>query len=987
MNRHKIRLSSTDSINDVNKNNFIDVRLQNTSKMLPFPDVIGEVDAYNVFENERNNCNKYRLILTINPYCTNVLFNTLTEITRNEGSPEVEVVTDKETAKPEYDNIMGIEEPTRNQMIMNTEYSKETIGYQYHLGYDIFTNHLLRNKTYKVVNLLTDDNNNMNTITNDDFCGEVDTQFNLRHKVFNTIGDFMRYSDGTVVKYRKRQSVEDETWVNEELNKHLYLYDDVYSMEESINYNLSEENGWFGIINNSTIDSKKYTTKDNVITGRKEWESLDISRVLNNYENCEFIDMYPDRTLFSFNPKVNAFRKRLEYNWDIILTYPYRNDYCPLIVTSEDGKTNGLKLMLITKTVGGNGMNTILFRSYARHGLNRGDIINLYIDGVAMERTIKVTNVGNMSSDNDNNKEYYFYTTDTSLFEDMEIDVLNDGKDYRFRRIVSGVESEYYLRVFRKLPNLKNKKENLTYDIVSDKEKFEEYIYGEKMNASVSDENGNKHMIDFNKEQYRLAFARTIYNDASTQITFTDTIDIEQLIDNLGRPLHEIYVTVIKNNRGYKEWYGAEHNSETDGCHYTISESNIHVDSEEVEYSHCFGNLTSGFEFSNRYADNMIYDRNDVPILMEEKAKLGDVVTLNELGLFNNIPYETEINPQGSKSMIDEFYGDIVEYNPNECIEHVLQVINHRFNTFQREMPENDILSDFKYQEIERDDYDSGEGMKVNNIDGEVWRTTFNTSNTLQPKEFQVWQRPEGYYYQAHYPITLKEFGSINQSSHYDLKVKEIKPIQADGIYLSVQTSLAHNLASEDIVYLCIDDINNYKNDNKFELSVAYVIDKNTCALKPYNKTWSEFCEDIASKTSEDGKGDNSNNSWNWLTLCEIIKNGTLANSDTNENTFNVKLRRRNVSIPDYATRINHNKYLWRDAYRAGEMMDSELTVYPYTNDVFYINKEINFFLKRQDPYDYNDMYCKNAFPNDVEGNKQEENNNYYYKDETEISC
>ena len=70
--KYKIRLGDTDSINSINTNNIIGVDLQQTSKLLPYPSVVGEVDAYQVFEEERNSCEKYRLIITINPYCTNV---------------------------------------------------------------------------------------------------------------------------------------------------------------------------------------------------------------------------------------------------------------------------------------------------------------------------------------------------------------------------------------------------------------------------------------------------------------------------------------------------------------------------------------------------------------------------------------------------------------------------------------------------------------------------------------------------------------------------------------------------------------------------------------------------------------------------------------------------------------------------------------------------------------------------------------------------
>ena len=45
-----------------------------------------------------------------------------------------------------------------------------------------------------------------------------------------------------------------------------------------------------------------------------------------NRNACEFIDLYPDRTLFSFLPKYNKYRKRAEKNWDYCITYPKSKD-------------------------------------------------------------------------------------------------------------------------------------------------------------------------------------------------------------------------------------------------------------------------------------------------------------------------------------------------------------------------------------------------------------------------------------------------------------------------------------------------------------------------------------------------------------------------------------------------------------------------------------------------------------------------------------
>ena len=1010
MNKYKIRLGDTDSINSINTNNIIGVDLQQTSKLLPYSSVVGDVDAYEVFENERKSCEKYRLIVTINPYCTNVLFNTLTEIIRNEGSNtnnELEVITDKDDSFAKHtDGCYGIANPNRQQMIMNTEYSKDNIGFIYHPGYDFFTNHLLRNLTFKMVNRIEEDitdksmENGISDVIEENGVQKLKVQssYETCREFFNTIMDFMRYSDGTVVKYCKRENINSEP--NTKLNKHLYIYDDILSIDEAINSNLSEDNGWFGFVNNSTVSSKERTNNTSLITNRKIWKDLNISRVLNNHENCEFIDMYPDRSLFSFNPKVNSFKKRLEYNWNIILTYPYRNDYCPDIVTANDKKTNGLKMMTVIKSLNNNNADLIMFRSYVKHGLKRGDTFSLYIkkegeDFVKLSRNLKVTNVGNMSGKNDGNEDFYFYTTDMSLLTEIfnySIDstsgkwtntlgeilttkaineqISTSTSEYRIRRVVGNIESDYYLRVFKKLPNLKNKKENLTDEIVKDKNLFENYLYGDKLNASlnVTKEDGTTepYMMDFNNEHYKLAFNRTIYNDSSSQITFTDTIDIEHLVDNLGRPLHEFYVTIIKNNKGYNKWYNVKYNKNT---HRYEKDNFSEGDrtSDDVEYSHCFGNISSGFEFSNNYSDRFYTNKDRKEYILYNKATLGDTALINELGCFNAKPYETEITNKGGINK-DEFYGDIVDYNANECVENILQPINHRFNTVQRELPDNDMFNIFEYQEIKYDDYDhtdTGKGMTTQKI-------RINDFTKCGNVDLRVWQRPEGYFYQAHYPITLKEFGSLNQNAHSDLKVREAKPVQKNGIFIEVTTTLNYGVVAGDIIYVCIDDENNYRNDKWFEFTVAYTEGKNKFCIQPYNMSWQEMKNKIKSSVGVD---------YNWITLSKV-----LVAPSANEDYTQLKLRRKNNNIPDYATRIDHNKFLWRDLYRPGELMDSDLTQYPFANNAFYINKEINFFLKRQDPYGYSGLYCSQAFPNDVAGNHKEEDN-YVYKTEDEIIC
>lgn len=185
---NKIKLNKTSSVNSVNKDGMVAVEMQQSTKPLHFLDIKSTVDQREIFENERKSCDKYRLILTINPYCTNVLFNPLTEIIKNEGSDDPIVMIDTD-GKEISGNIYGkVKDVTRMDMVRNTEYSRDEIGFEYHHGYDIFNNHTIRNQSFKLVNKLGVDSVN-------------------NREVFNTLSDWMRYADGSIVKHGKRFDV------------------------------------------------------------------------------------------------------------------------------------------------------------------------------------------------------------------------------------------------------------------------------------------------------------------------------------------------------------------------------------------------------------------------------------------------------------------------------------------------------------------------------------------------------------------------------------------------------------------------------------------------------------------------------------------------------------------------------------------------------------------------------------------------------------
>ena len=297
MQEERIRLNSTDSVNSVNKENFIDVEIKQHTKVFPFSNIIDTIDQRQQFETERENCTKYRLILTVKPYCSNILFNTVTEIVQNEGSDE----TDDDKNKLTFVNsnsdgitvndtggysIKGKQTNVTNvDMVRNTEYANGERPFVYHCGWDIFNNHILRNQTFKLVNSYT-------TTPNDDSYGNV----------FNTIRDFMRDANGDYIKLYRRTDI--NTIDDLDKNKRLYLGDDVLSFEDSMNANIYEQNGWFGFNNRSSIVTTERKRKEDE-SGEYEWKDMQTAKVFNDEDRlaCGFIEMYPDSSLYSFSPK------------------------------------------------------------------------------------------------------------------------------------------------------------------------------------------------------------------------------------------------------------------------------------------------------------------------------------------------------------------------------------------------------------------------------------------------------------------------------------------------------------------------------------------------------------------------------------------------------------------------------------------------------------------------------------------------------------
>lgn len=315
---------------------------------------------------------------------------------------------------------------------------------------------------------------------------------------------------------------------------------------------------------------------------------------------CNFYDMEPTRNRFSFLQDITPYNGKIGdtpvKNWDLTITYPSKKDSDHPMVKNGLLILNAVPALVSTKQMTAFGMGCI-------HNLTIGDTVK--ITGTnGYDGTHTVVRLG---LDNGDLKEYYFV-----------IELPPSGtvsSNSRIKRVVNGFESEYYFRIFEKIKTR------------------------------------NKTIIEKDDcELYKLAFSENVFNDGIVQFVFNEDIDITDLVDNLGRPLSELYLTKVKTSS-----------------------------------NDLFTRVSSGIETP------FIPDLKD----SNSKTYLRDIPAINLIhnggNSQNSLPFPTN-NPLEYKIDMDKtnkFYGDLVEYNIIEVQETILAEVAHRFNTNSRETQTN----------------------------------------------------------------------------------------------------------------------------------------------------------------------------------------------------------------------------------------------------------------------------------------------------------
>jgi hypothetical protein len=314
---------------------------------------------------------------------------------------------------------------------------------------------------------------------------------------------------------------------------------------------------------------------------------------------------------FPFDPGYDRLRmldSDGKQNYLLKITYPFEKKDIQIVknnlgITLKDG------IPIIEQfEIEINGRMYVGFRTAMNHGLNQGDKIQLnnFIDLTANNtlnlgnKFYRVFKLGNQT----NNKKLRTFIIDV---DPSEIG-FNIGSS-TVKRVVKDKPSQYYVRQYR----------SITVD-------YKDY------------------------DLYPAAYGVTYFNDDVAAFNFKTDIDVNGLIDNLGRPLSELYLTIIKNDN--------DSNPTSVNSQYWLQQQQ---------------NLSS-----------TINTRFWTPIS-------GGYDLENDVNINYNIRSYKDPNYVGSLyyeniDESDEFFdGDIVEYNENELLERRLEVVYHRINTIYRE--------------------------------------------------------------------------------------------------------------------------------------------------------------------------------------------------------------------------------------------------------------------------------------------------------------
>ena len=362
---------------------------------------------------------------------------------------------------------------------------------------------------------------------------------------------------------------------------------------------------------------------------------------------CNYFDMEPKRQRFSFVPDNTPYQGNfgnLTYNWEVTITYPASSD------TGHTMVNGGLLLADVQQSVIST-RNMTAFGVPCMHNLSVGDTVLITGASGNIDGQYPVIRTG---LDNGEYQDYYFVI-------DVPFNQFYLTNNTRMVKYINDVPSSYYFRKFRKI-NVR----------------------------------GNRMINSGDVDLYKLGFSENIYVDSLTQLAFNSDINVSGLTDNLGRPLSEVYLSIIKK------------------------------DSNGL-----FTKVSSGIE--TPFIANLNTSSNPTYQYLQNIPAISKIHNGGNLPFPSHIPLESDV--MFSYNLNNDIYGDLVEYNTTLLTESVLADVHHRFNTRNRET--------------------SGSILNYIIVDANPLTNTqaYSASTSLGPRQ-------EGYYYKAHNLIKIRNFSN-----------------------------------------------------------------------------------------------------------------------------------------------------------------------------------------------------------------------------------
>lgn len=378
------------------------------------------------------------------------------------------------------------------------------------------------------------------------------------------------------------------------------------------------------------------------------------------------------------------------YNWSIYTTYAFSSSTAQTMSYTDEkfnvtnnnfNVSEGIPFVINTESF--NGKDLVYFNCATEHNLTAGEYVKLNIT-INGKNIFQVYDLGN-GTFNSQKKVFSVYNL---KFDPNEI---QDGRYGNFKRIItltnSGEsESRYYIRLHKILTS-----QDETF---LNKMAFENNPFPIKRKLELSGLTPN------NVQRVSVKDGRQTYG-----FTINKDINVQNLIDNNGKPVTELFITIL--NRGYGGWF----NKPAFNSQSSIDigwEFNFTKNENNLWWKHNSTTNKDNIPFS-------FYQFNNTNFFYNETLNVGDILK-----------------------------GDFCEYNDVEQKEYVLSEIYHKYS-FNTNLFSNNQIN----QNIVVGGLGLGNGINL------------NLGNLLSDPDI-----PQGYIYRPHYSIPIRVFSDYIETAN-----------------------------------------------------------------------------------------------------------------------------------------------------------------------------------------------------------------------------